>query len=79
MTTDIIIATILFALTLLVYCLLMPAIRIRRGKYGPTPIRVLVVSILVNCLSKSISSLTVISPARSSSFASTLLKPSSSA
>lgn len=50
MTPDILIAIILFTLTLLVYCLLMPAIRIRRGKYGPWPIRVLVVSILVNCL-----------------------------
>ena len=50
MTTDIIIATILFALTLLAYCLLVPAIRIHKGKYGPRPIRVLVVSILVNCL-----------------------------
>lgn len=50
MTPDILIAIILFTLTLLAYCLLMPAIRIRRGKYGPWPIRVLVVSILVNCL-----------------------------
>lgn len=50
MTPDILIAIILFTLTLLVYCLLMPAIRICRGQYGPWPIRVLVVSILVNCL-----------------------------
>ena len=50
MTPDILIAIILFTLTLLAYCLLMPAIRIHGGKYGPWPIRVLVISILVNCL-----------------------------
>lgn len=50
MTPDILIAIILFTLTLLTYCILMPAFRIRGGKYGPWPIRILVVSILVNCL-----------------------------
>lgn len=49
MTTDIIIAIILFAVTLFVYCLLMPAFRYHE-KRGPWLIRVLVVSILVNCL-----------------------------
>ena len=50
MTPDILIAIILFTLTLLVYCLRMSTFRLRDRKYGPWPIRILVVSILVNCL-----------------------------
>lgn len=50
MTPDILIAIILFTLTLLVYCLLMPAFRFHEQRYSPWPIRVLVVSVLVNCL-----------------------------
>ncbi len=48
MTTDILIAIILFGVTLAAYCLFMP-VRLFGGRLGPGLIRGLVIAILVNC------------------------------